>query len=152
MQGLSHSFQPILSVILAALDAPAVFMRTKALRALNQIVTSDPGILSAVSVLRAILHRKLMISQANVRRAIEAHLLDSSPAVRDVAVELIGKSVIESPDIAGDYYQQIADRIAVRDKRIIFLEAETFIYVPAGYGPRGPKTCHKTIQGFLCCC
>jgi hypothetical protein len=48
-----------------------------------------------------------------VRRGIESHLLDSSPAVRDAAVELIGKYVIESPEVAGDYYQKIADRIAV---------------------------------------
>jgi cohesin loading factor subunit SCC2 len=51
--------------------------------------------------------------QANVRRGIESHLLDSSPAVRDAAVELIGKYVIESPEVASDYYQKIADRIAV---------------------------------------
>ena len=48
-----------------------------------------------------------------MRRGIESHLLDSSPAVRDAAVELIGKYVIESPEVAGDYYQKIADRIAV---------------------------------------
>jgi hypothetical protein len=48
-----------------------------------------------------------------VRRGIESHLLDSSPAVRDAAVELIGKYMIESPEVAGDYYQKIADRIAV---------------------------------------
>ena len=51
--------------------------------------------------------------QANVRRGIESHLLDSSPAVRDAAVELIGKYMIDSPEVAGDYYQKIADRIAV---------------------------------------
>jgi len=50
----------------------------------------------------------------NVRRAIESHLLDSSPAVRDAAVELIGKYMIESPEVVGDYYAKIADRIAVR--------------------------------------
>jgi hypothetical protein len=48
-----------------------------------------------------------------VRRGIESHLLDSSPAVRDAAVELIGKYMIESPEVASDYYQKIADRIAV---------------------------------------
>jgi cohesin loading factor subunit SCC2 len=48
IQGLKSSFQPILNVILLALDAPPVFMRTKALRALGQIVTSDPTILAAV--------------------------------------------------------------------------------------------------------
>ena len=54
-----------------------------------------------------------------MRRGIESHLLDSSPAVRDAAVELIGKYMIESPEVASDYYQKIADRIAVC--RIIFL-------------------------------
>ncbi|KAI9448916.1 sister chromatid cohesion C-terminus-domain-containing protein [Russula earlei] len=96
VQDLRNSYQPILNVTLLALDAPPVFVRTKALRALGQIVTSDPTILTA----------------ANVRRGIESHLLDSSPAVRDAAVELIGKYVIESPEVAGDYYQKIADRIA----------------------------------------
>ncbi|TFY83179.1 hypothetical protein EWM64_g834 [Hericium alpestre] len=84
------------TLILHALDAPPVFMRTKALRALGQIVTSDASILSA----------------PNVRRGIESHLLDSSPAVRDAAVELIGKYIIDSPEVAGDYYRKIADRIA----------------------------------------
>jgi len=49
IQNMKNSFYPILNVILAALDAPPVFMRTKALRALGQIVTSDPNILSTVS-------------------------------------------------------------------------------------------------------
>jgi cohesin loading factor subunit SCC2 len=47
---MKNSFHPILNVILSALDAPPVFMRTKALRALAQIVTSDPNILSAVGL------------------------------------------------------------------------------------------------------
>ncbi|KAH9480188.1 Protein rad9 [Psilocybe cubensis] len=96
IQSLRNSFNPILSIIVMALDAPAIFMRTKALRALGQIVTSDASILA----------------NANVRRGIESHLLDSSPAVRDAAVELIGKYMIESPEVAGEYYQKIADRMA----------------------------------------
>jgi hypothetical protein len=48
VQDLRNSFSPILNVILMALDAPPVFMRTKAIRALGQIVTSDPTFLSAV--------------------------------------------------------------------------------------------------------
>ncbi|KAJ7644375.1 hypothetical protein FB45DRAFT_897682 [Roridomyces roridus] len=96
IQTLRNSFQPILGAILGALDAPPIFMRTKALRALGQIVTSDPTILA----------------EPNVRRAIESHLLDSSPAVRDAAVELIGKYMIDSPEVAGDYYNKIADRMA----------------------------------------
>lgn len=48
VQSLKTLFLPILNVVLVALDAPPVFMRTKALRALGQIVTSDPSILSMV--------------------------------------------------------------------------------------------------------
>jgi cohesin loading factor subunit SCC2 len=33
--------------------------------------------------------------------------------VRDAAVELIGKYIIDSPKVANDYYQKIADRMAV---------------------------------------
>ena len=39
--------------------------------------------------------------------------MDSSPAVRDAAVELIGKYMIDSPEVAGDYYQKISERMAV---------------------------------------
>jgi len=51
IQSLRNSFQPILNIILVALDAPPIFMRTKALRALGQIVTSDATILSMVITL-----------------------------------------------------------------------------------------------------
>lgn len=53
IQSLKSLFLPILNVVLVALDAPPVFMRTKALRALGQIVTSDPSILSMVRQTRA---------------------------------------------------------------------------------------------------
>jgi cohesin loading factor subunit SCC2 len=48
-----------------------------------------------------------------VHRAIEAHLLDSSASVREAAVDLIGKYLVDSPDVAGEYYRKIAERIAV---------------------------------------
>ena len=54
IQGLKSLFLPILNVVLVALDAPPVFMRTKALRALGQIVTSDPSILSMVRQLQSL--------------------------------------------------------------------------------------------------
>ncbi|KAF5337499.1 hypothetical protein D9758_013605 [Tetrapyrgos nigripes] len=113
IQGLLRNcFQPVLNVILTALDAPAVFMRTKALRALGQIVTSDASVLAL----------------PNVRQAIETHLLDQSSAVRDAAVELIGKYMIDSPEVASDYYPKIADRMAdtglgVRKRVIKLLKA-----------------------------
>ncbi|CAE6438521.1 unnamed protein product [Rhizoctonia solani] len=108
-QSLRNAFEPILSAIILALDAPAVFMRTKALRSLGLITTKDPSILK----------------QANVRRAIENHLMDSSPQVRDAAVDLIGKYLVLSPELVDDYYPQIANRIAdtglVVRKRVIKL-------------------------------
>ncbi|CAE6465375.1 unnamed protein product [Rhizoctonia solani] len=98
-QSLRNAFEPILSAIILALDAPAVFMRTKALRSLGLI--------------------------ANVRRAIENHLMDSSPQVRDAAIDLIGKYLVLSPELVDDYYSQIANRIAdtglVVRKRVIKL-------------------------------
>jgi len=54
VQSLKSLFLPILNVVLVALDAPPVFMRTKALRALGQIVTSDPNILSMVRQLQSL--------------------------------------------------------------------------------------------------
>lgn len=48
IQILKNAFDPILNVILLVLDAPAVFMRTKALRALSQILTVDSSVLSNV--------------------------------------------------------------------------------------------------------
>jgi cohesin loading factor subunit SCC2 len=48
LSSLNTAFDPVLSVILGSLDAAAVFMRTKALRALGQILTSDPLVLKKV--------------------------------------------------------------------------------------------------------
>ncbi|KIK69873.1 hypothetical protein GYMLUDRAFT_34262 [Collybiopsis luxurians FD-317 M1] len=109
---LKNGFMPMLTVTLHALDAPVIFMRTKALRALGQVITSDPTILT----------------MPNVQKGIDSHLLDSSPAVRDAAVELIGKYMIDSPEVAADYYTKIADRIAdtglgVRKRVIKLLKA-----------------------------
>ncbi|KAF5376813.1 hypothetical protein D9757_008902 [Collybiopsis confluens] len=109
---LKNAFMPMLTVTLHALDAPIIFMRTKALKALGQVITSDPNILA----------------MPNVRKGIENHLLDSSPAVRDAAVELIGKYMIDSPDVAADYYPKISERIAdtglsVRKRVIKLLKA-----------------------------
>ena len=51
IQALKHAFDPILNVIIVALDAPPVFVRTKALRALSHILTTDPNVLSNVSAI-----------------------------------------------------------------------------------------------------
>ncbi|KAL4249287.1 Sister chromatid cohesion protein [Abortiporus biennis] len=128
------NFNRILNDVLLALRAPAVFMRTKALKALGQIVTSDPSILSS----------------DNVSRAINSHLQDNSPAVRDAAVELIGKYMIDSPEFAGNYYQQISQRIAdtglgVR-KRVIKL-MKSFYAVTQDANTR-TDICHRLVVRY----
>lgn len=79
-----------------------------------------------------------------MRRGIESHLLDSSPAVRDAAVELIGKYMIESPEVAGEYYQKIAERIAVC--RIIFSAPNSKYLQDTGLGVR--KRVIKLLRAF----
>jgi hypothetical protein len=78
-----------------------------------------------------------------VRHSIEAHLLDSSSAVRDAAVELIGKYIVESPQLADKYYKQVADRIQVCDS--LFMSSIYLIYW-VGYWAWGAKTGSQAIQ------
>lgn len=40
-------------------------------------------------------------------------MLDSSPAVRDTTIELVGKYVVGRLDLAVEYLPQICDRIVV---------------------------------------
>lgn len=54
-----------------------------------------------------------MCSQANVRKTISDRLGDNSPAVRDAAVELLGKYLIQQPSLLQDYYGQIGERVNV---------------------------------------
>ena len=74
-----------------------ILLRSKALRGLGSIVTVDPGVLS----------------QASVQRAIDERLADASPFVRDTAIELIGKYVVQRPALAAEYYPQLALRVSV---------------------------------------
>lgn len=48
LQRLSGAHDAILNVTLNCLDAPVVFMRTKGLRALGQIINADPEVLRKV--------------------------------------------------------------------------------------------------------
>ena len=64
--------------------------------------------------LRGVFVADARLSQADVRNSIEHRMLDSSPAVRDTAIELVGKYVAERPDLAVQYLPQISERITVR--------------------------------------
>jgi hypothetical protein len=47
---VQDAFDRSVAIIISALASPAVFMRTKGLRAIGQIVTCDPALLSQVSI------------------------------------------------------------------------------------------------------
>ncbi|CAD6587723.1 MAG: Sister chromatid cohesion protein 2 [Tremellales sp. Tagirdzhanova-0007] len=109
-RSLQSAYDPILHALVAIMDTPVVALRSKAIRALSSIVTVDPGVLGLAFINR---------------------LSDSSPAVRDASVELVGKYVVRSPALATDYYPHIALRVsdsglAVR-KRVIKLLRDIFM-------------------------
>jgi cohesin loading factor subunit SCC2 len=56
--------------------------------------------------------------QSNVQAAVKNRLLDSSPAVRDAAVELLGKYLTQHPELIDDYYTQIGARIGVSGRAL----------------------------------
>ncbi|KAG9034044.1 Sister chromatid cohesion protein 2 [Tulasnella sp. JGI-2019a] len=129
---LTNAYDAIVNVVLNALGSTVVFMRTKSLRALGQMIVADSNVLR----------------KANVRHAIENHLHDLSPAVRDAAVDLIGKHVVQSQDVANDYYSVLSDRIAdtglsVRKRIIKLLKS---LYETGGGGrPRQIDICTKLV-------
>ncbi|CAG8456254.1 3230_t:CDS:10 [Acaulospora colombiana] len=112
-QSLYQNFDTILSRILVSLDMGVVAFRTKALRALGQVVVCDPSILS----------------QVNVRQTIAQRLSDNSPAVRDAAIDLVGRYLAQKPEITEQYYKVISDRdtgLNVR-KRVIKLLRDIYL-------------------------
>lgn len=92
------SFDMMLSRILMTLEGGAITLRAKSLRALSLIVTGDYAVLS----------------QMNVRRTIALRLQDQSPSVRDAAIELVGKYMLQDAAIRKAYYDIVSDRISVR--------------------------------------
>ncbi|KAG0370608.1 Sister chromatid cohesion protein 2 [Mortierella sp. AD032] len=95
-QPLFLSFDMMLSRILMTLEGGAITLRAKSLRALSLIVTGDYAVLS----------------QLNVRRTIALRLQDQSPSVRDAAIELVGKYMLQDAAIRKAYYEIVSDRIS----------------------------------------
>lgn len=93
---LANLYQPLLTRIVDASESAQVTLRTKALRAISAVVAQDPG----------------LFHQENVRRSIEGRMLDSSPAVRDASIELVGKYVVGRPDLAVQYLPKLGERIS----------------------------------------
>ncbi|PIA17602.1 ARM repeat-containing protein [Coemansia reversa NRRL 1564] len=95
LQPLFRSFEMLLARVILALGAGQVTLRSKALRALNQIAV----------------HRPSVLYQSNVKYAINHRLQDSSPQVREVAIDLIGKHIAQNPELTDQYYEFISVRI-----------------------------------------
>ncbi|OLL25749.1 Protein rad9 [Neolecta irregularis DAH-3] len=90
-----RSFDTIIQRLIQLLDAPQIVLRTKALKALGHISLSDPSVLSRTSIKTAVAHR----------------MSDTSPQVRDSALDLVGKYVQMQPALAKGYFQYIAERL-----------------------------------------
>ncbi|KAJ2613263.1 Sister chromatid cohesion protein 2 [Coemansia sp. RSA 1365] len=95
LQPLFRSFDMLLARVILALGAGQVTLRSKALRALNQIAV----------------HRPSVLYQSNVKYAINHRLQDSSPQVREVAIDLIGRHIAQNPELTDQYYEFISVRI-----------------------------------------
>ncbi|KAJ2018587.1 Sister chromatid cohesion protein 2 [Coemansia sp. S680] len=92
---LYKTFDVLLMRVTMALGAGQVTLRSKALRSLNQIASHRPSVLYQTSVKFAINHR----------------LQDSSPQVREAAIDLIGKHVAQNPELTSQYYDFISVRV-----------------------------------------
>ncbi|KAF9541997.1 Sister chromatid cohesion protein 2 [Mortierella hygrophila] len=130
-QQLFLSFDMMLSRILMALEGGAITLRAKSLRALSLIVTGDYAVLS----------------QLNVRRTIALRLQDQSPSVRDAALELVGKYMLQDAAIRKAYYDIVSDRISdtglnVR-KRVLRLLKDMF------HKTEDPDMCNDISQKLL---
>jgi cohesin loading factor subunit SCC2 len=69
--------------------------RTKALRALGQIIVADPDILSLT----------------NVQQQVALRVSDPSAAVREAAIELVSKHIASDPVLGQKYYKVMRERI-----------------------------------------
>nr|KIR48435.1 cohesin loading factor subunit SCC2 [Cryptococcus bacillisporus CA1280] len=94
-RSLQSAIDPIIHALLTALGNPIIAVRTKALRGVGSIVMVDPDVLRL----------------RQFRLALEERLSDVSPGVRDAAVELVGKYLVQKPELATQYYPQIALRV-----------------------------------------
>ncbi|KAL1921753.1 uncharacterized protein VTP21DRAFT_10395 [Calcarisporiella thermophila] len=116
-QALFQSFDSMLSRILVCLESSVINFRTKALRALGQVVMSMPALLN----------------QASVRQAIGKRFQDSSAAVRDAAIELVGRYLSQRRELTLHFYKILSERIldtgpSVR-KRVIKLLRDIYIKI-----------------------
>ncbi|KAI8390911.1 sister chromatid cohesion C-terminus-domain-containing protein, partial [Radiomyces spectabilis] len=94
-QALYQSFNFLLSQIVACLDKEIVTFRVKALRALSRLAAESPRLLNETRLQTAVIHR----------------IRDSSPSVRDAAIEVIAKYLGGQDNISLKLYKIVSARI-----------------------------------------
>src|SRR5947207_8201203 len=85
----------MLSRILRSMSEKQPTIRTKALRALGQIIVADLDILS----------------MTNVKQQVALRISDPSPAVREAAIELVSKCMASDLVLGKKYYDVMRGRI-----------------------------------------
>lgn len=114
---ISRYYERVLRIILDSLDHSKVNLRSKALKLVSSLLDEDEEIFSVNSV----------------QTSLSNGLIDSSPLVRDSAVEILGKYLIKHPQRDKELYLVLCERsndtgIAVR-KRVVKLFKEIFCTV-----------------------
>lgn len=128
----SRSFDIYLSQILKVLGENTTAVRTKAMKCLTQVVEADPDILR----------------RPNVKFAVHSRLLDSATSVREAAVDLLGKFLLQSPELIDVYYDMLTQRIldtgvSVR-KRVIKILKDICVEQPDF--EKVPEICVRIIR------
>ena len=89
------------------------------MKALSTVVSVDPSILSRVrftlqlNQLCICDHLIYCPPQNEVCHSIQYHIADGSALVREAAVELLGKFVLNQPDLVLQYYDMLIVRMLV---------------------------------------
>lgn len=131
-RSFSQSFDNYLRMILVILSENTIAIRTKAMKCLAMIVEADPSVLA----------------RADMQIGVNRSFLDQSTAVREAAVDLVGKFVLSRPELIDKYYGMLSKRIldtgvSVR-KRVIKILKDICIECPEF--PKIPEICVKMIR------
>lgn len=142
-RSFSQSFDRYLRKILVILCENTIAIRTKAMKCLAMIVEADPAVLARPDM------------QIGVNRSF----LDQSTAVREAAVDLVGKFVLSRPDLIDKYYGMLSNRILVSLTSLIkhrfhlcnalFYVIKTFLILFIGHRCFCAKTGDKNIKRHL---
>lgn len=141
-RSFSQSFDKYLRKILVILCENTIAIRTKAMKCLAMIVEADPSVLARPDM------------QIGVNRSF----LDQSTAVREAAVDLVGKFVLSRPELIDKYYGMLSNRILVGSPlhSLEYLQAKSelltnYLYIICftGHWSIREKACDKNPQGHL---